>query len=182
MRRLYSILGLIPLFVFVPLHAVQKMGQFITGKFQDTPIILMLLFGLLPFAAHAVLGICIIAGNRACAAKKTRGVMFRIQMASSFAILVFVPLHIFLFHTLRYSPGLLVFYASVAAFTAGIAAFAFHMGYGAYTFCLTWGIIQGTKSRKTVRMAAVFLGLALGAGGLVLAAFMFGSIKKMLSL
>ncbi len=185
LRRIHSFLGIIPLYFFLIMHIPHTSIPFITKEFTTHPYMTMLIMGVTPFLLHGLIGMYIIIKNRK-AGRDTRniGKLHRIQVLSSVILIIFIVSHIFLFKQMRYNVDarLLFYIITIFVFTLGIPALAFHIGYGTYTFCLSWGFLSKPVVRKTVRIISTALGFAFWVAVSVLYVFVFISLKGMLGL
>jgi succinate dehydrogenase / fumarate reductase cytochrome b subunit len=160
----------------------QKAIIYFTLSIKPVNWMFMFLFGIIPFALHAVLGIYIYVQNRANPFRRKRGVFFRLQILSSFIIIAFVTTHKMALNFLWRGAGFPFFIAAAFMFMAGTAAFAFHIGYGLYTFCLSWGVSVNERVRVRIARAAVLFGIMFFASFTVLYIFVFMSLKRLLKL
>ena len=182
LRRLHSLLGLIPLFVFVPVHMVQKAIPYFTLSLKPVAWLFVFMFGIIPFVLHAALGLYIYAQNRANPFRRKRGTLFRLQIISSFVILIFVITHKMALNLLWRGAGNSFFIATIILFMAGIAAVAFHMSYGMYTFCISWGVSVNKHVRMRIGQASAVLGAIFCVTFMILYIFVFMSLKQLVGL
>ena len=192
MRKLHQITGIVPLgaFFFVHLYAnsaamngAKSYNEHVKG-IHDIPYLLFLeIFGIfLPLVFHSVYGIFITAEARSNIMRYGygRNWFYWLQRATGVFLFFFLLFHILNF---RFGaiPGLnttpvaghanIAFdivareFANIAIlilYIVGIAATAWHLGYGLFLFALDWGLVIGEKSQRY----ALY-------GSLALAAFLF---------
>jgi succinate dehydrogenase / fumarate reductase cytochrome b subunit len=185
LRRLHSLLGLLPLFIFVPVHMVQGAIPYFTLELKPVSWPFMFAFGIIPFTLHAALGLYIYVQNRANPFRRKRGTffwLFRLQITSSFVILIFVITHKMALNLLWRGAGFPFFVATAILFMAGIAAVAFHMGYGLYTFCISWGVSVDKHVRVRIGWGSAAFGAIFCAAFMILYFFVFMSLKQLVGL
>jgi succinate dehydrogenase / fumarate reductase cytochrome b subunit len=189
-RRLHSLLGVIPLGVFLFAHLTTNSMAFFGQEAFDHKVALIHSLGpLLPFveaamifvplALHIIIGIAI-----AITAKSNVGDLgygrnwaYSMQRWSGWIALVFIALHTvslrFLDVAAEYArtPGATGFFEYLAVqfqnplftgfYILGSAAVIFHFANGLCTFCMTWGITIGPRSQQVMAWIAAAVGLAL---------------------
>lgn len=164
LRRLQSITGLFPMLLFLFMHTRHTGEQFITKVFVDHPMGNIIVMGIAPFAIHTIIGFYIIFSNKRKSndipSPKTKGVLYRLQIASAAIILIFVIFHVLIFDALRYNSAF--FFPAAGLYFCAILALAWHFGYGLYTFSLTWGIAASARSRRAAAVMAIVISAVCG--------------------
>ncbi|WP_100011984.1 succinate dehydrogenase cytochrome b558 subunit [Lentibacillus sediminis] len=183
-RRLHSLLGVVPIGIFLVQHLVvnhfavygEESFNTAAGFMHDLPFRLMLeIFVIyLPLLFHAILGVYIVftARNNVKNYGYFRNWMFRFQRTSGVITLVFLAWHVFETRVqiglgnadLDYSlmEGILTNPFMFWFYVVGVIAAIFHFANGLWSFLVTWGFAQSPKSQKIVTYATVlvFLGLS----------------------
>lgn len=171
MRRIHSLVGVFPLLFLVTMHMTIVVDHVYTHTLRGEAVIRMpgpiegLLLG--SFALHAVVGIAILIGNRGRRTRSPKSGWSRLQIVSSIFSFVFMLTHITVSKQLLFT-GVPGFLFSAVFFSLGILAFGYHVGYGLFTFCLTWGIVRGERSQSVCRVVTAALGAAFCVAGFVL--------------
>ncbi|MBI4971946.1 MAG: succinate dehydrogenase cytochrome b558 subunit [Candidatus Omnitrophica bacterium] len=183
MRRLHSLLGLLPVSVFVIEHMIAN--SFIMQGPEAYNGVIALLRGLpfvvflevmiigLPLLFHAAYGIHITLTSRANVINYGywRNWMYFLQRVSGIIALIFIAYHVWEFRIASSAYGFEVTYGAVAKamhhplifwfYAVGMAGTFLHFANGLWLFCITWGITVGPKSQKVA-------GWIFGAAGLAL--------------
>ena len=183
-RRLHSLLGIIPVGLFLVQHLV--INNFATrgpeafnaaSDFMgNLPFVLFLEWFIIyiPLMFHAFYGVYIAftAKNNVQRYGTFRNWMFMLQRITGVFLVVFIAWHIYqtriqkalgvevnydMMADILSSPFMLVFYI------AGVIAATFHLANGLWSFLVTWGITQSPRSQKIVTYItiAVFLILSV---------------------
>jgi len=167
-RKIHSLLGIIPLGLFLLEHLIANstaiLGEAAFSKTVDFLLslpglwVLELLLIFLPLIFHSIMGVIIVlqASNNPKNYPYLRNWMFYLQRISGLIIFGFLLFHLFtvkfshstgsLFETLHAqlsNPTILVFYA------LSLIAAAFHFCNGLWGFAINWGILTGTKAQKS---------------------------------
>lgn len=178
-RRLHSLLGVIPIGVFVVQHlVVNHFAVYGEERFNkaanfmaDLPFVLVLEIFIiyLPILFHAVLGVYIVfqARNNVKNYGYFRNWMFLLQRITGIITLVFIAWHVWqtrvqvglgnvelnysLMEDILSNPFMFWFYI------AGVLATIFHLANGLWSFAVTWGIAQSPRSQQMVTYATVFV-------------------------
>jgi succinate dehydrogenase / fumarate reductase cytochrome b subunit len=183
-RRLHSLLGVIPIGLFLTQHllvnhfAVYGEESFnqAAGFISSLPFVLLLeIFVIyLPILFHAILGVYIVfvARNNTRKYGYFRNWMFYLQRITGIITLVFIAWHVFETRVqialgnaeLDYSlmEGILTNPIMFWFYVIGVLSAVFHFANGLWSFFVSWGITQTPKSQKIVTYATilVFLGLS----------------------
>ena len=182
-RRLHSLLGVIPLGIFLFAHmATNAMAFFGVEEFDKKVFLIHSLGPLLPFveaavifvplALHIVIGIAIALTSKGNATDLTygRNWAYTIQRWSGWLVLIFLVYHTMSLRFLGWAnevgyfaylaeafknPAFLAFYA-----LGGIAT-VYHFANGLCTFCMTWGLTVGPRSQTVMAVIATGVGIVL---------------------
>jgi succinate dehydrogenase/fumarate reductase cytochrome b subunit (b558 family) len=213
LRKLHQLTGIVPLGIFFLVHmmtnskAMNGEAAFEKGvqEIHDIPYLLFLeIFGIfIPLLFHSIYGVLISMEARPniLSYRYGRNWFYFIQRATGIFLFVFI-----LFHVLNMRFGLIpglnetpIAGHSYLAFDivsrefampwllviylAGIAATAWHLGYGLWLFAVDWGIVVGETAQRYALYLCV--GVALGLFGMgTNAAFSFirpcGLLPKMM--
>lgn len=176
-RRLHSLLGVVPIGIFLVQHliinhfAVYGEESFNTaaGFMGSLPFVILLeIFVIyLPISYHAILGVYIAftANNNVTKYGFFRNWMFKLQRWTGFITLVFIAWHVWetrvqiglgnaeanysLMEGILSNPFMFWFYI------IGVIAAVFHFANGLWSFFVTWGIAQSPKSQKILTYAVI---------------------------
>lgn len=186
-RRLHSLLGVIPVGLFMTQHLV--VNHFATkgeeafnqaaGFMASLPFVLVLetFIIFLPLLFHAIYGLYIAftAKNNPGRFGYFRNWMFVLQRWSGVITLVFVAWHVWetrvqaalgadvnfqMMENILDNPFMLVFYI------AGVLAAIFHFANGLWSFCVSWGIAVSPSSQRIVTYATLIVFFVLSYVGL----------------
>ncbi|WP_438311301.1 succinate dehydrogenase cytochrome b558 subunit [Sporosarcina sp. FA9] len=187
-RRLHSLLGIIPIGLFVTQHLV--INHFATrgpdafnaaSKFMESlPFVLYLEWFVIyiPLLLHAVFGLYIAftAKNNVNRYGTFRNWMFKLQRITGVMLVIFIAWHIYqtrfqkaigaqevdfdMMANILSSPFFLVFYI------VGVLAATFHLANGLWSFLVTWGITQTPRSQKIVSFITIGVFLILSVIGM----------------
>jgi len=196
-RRLHSLLGVIPIGVFLIQHLLvnhfavygpesfNKAGNFI-HELPFRPLLEWVII-YLPILFHAILGVYIVfvTKNNVNRYGYFRNWMFYLQRVTGIITLIYIAVHIWqtsvqigffgaelnfdLMEGILTSPALFWFYI------VGLISTTFHFSNGLWSFLVSFGITQSPKSQKiaTYLTILVFLGLSY-VGVRALLAFAYG--------
>lgn len=186
-RRLHSLLGVIPIGLFMTQHLV--VNHFATkgedefnqaaGFMANLPFVLVLevLVIYLPLLFHAIYGLYIAftAKNNIGTHSYFRNWMFMLQRVSGVITLVFIAWHVWetrvqaalgadvdfqMMENILNNPFMLVFYI------VGVLSAIFHFSNGLWSFCVSWGIAVSPRSQQIVTYATLFVFVVLSIIGL----------------
>lgn len=183
-RRVHSLLGVIPLGVFLFLHlTTNSMAIFGQGAFDHKVELIHTLGPLLPFveavmifiplALHIVIGIYIARTGKGNAGELgyARNWAYTAQRWSGWAALAFIVYHVLALRFLDVAGGQPNFYPYLAGllknplwilvYLLGGVAVIYHFANGLCTFCMTWGITVGPRSQRTMAVLATGVGVVL---------------------
>ena len=197
-RRLHSLLGVIPIGLFVVQHLV--VNHFVVyGKesfnkaanfMADLPFVLLLeIFVIyLPILFHAVLGVYIVFVTKSNVKKYGyfRNWMFMLQRLTGVITLIFIVWHVWETRVqvglgnvdLDYSlmEGILTNPFMFWFYIVGVLSTVFHLANGIWSFCVSWGITQSPRSQKIVTYATIFIFFAVSYIGIrTLIQFAYGA-------
>lgn len=196
-RRLHSLLGVIPIGIFLIQHLVvnhfavygrESFNQ-AAGVLSSLPFKLVLetVVIYLPILFHAILGVYIVfvAKNNVTRYGFFRNWMFYIQRITGIITLIFIAWHVWetriqiglgnaeanysLMEGILSSPVMFWFYI------IGVISTTFHFANGLWSFLVSWGITQSPRSQKIATYATLIVFLALSYIGVrALIAFAYG--------
>jgi succinate dehydrogenase / fumarate reductase cytochrome b subunit len=187
LRRLHSLLGIIPVGLFVAQHLV--INHFATrgpeafnaaSNFMgNLPFVLFLEWFIIyiPLMFHAFYGLYIAftAKNNVQRFGTFRNWMFMLQRITGVFLVVFIAWHIFqtrvqkalgadvdydMMADILSSPFMLAFYI------AGVLAATFHLANGVWSFLVSWGITQSPRSQTIVTYISMAIFLVLSVIGI----------------
>ncbi|OZU89790.1 succinate dehydrogenase [Virgibacillus indicus] len=182
-RRLHSLLGVIPIGIFLVQHLVvnhfavygEESFNKAAGFMAGLPFVLLLetFVIYLPILFHAVLGVYIVfvARNNPRNYGYFRNWMFYLQRITGIITLVFIAWHVWetriqigmgnvelnysLMENILSNPFMFWFYI------IGVISAVFHFSNGLWSFLVSWGITQSPKSQKIATYATVLVFLAV---------------------
>ncbi|AIM15823.1 MULTISPECIES: succinate dehydrogenase cytochrome b558 subunit [Neobacillus] len=183
-RRLHSLLGVIPIGVFLTQHLI--VNHFATrgpGAFEEAAefmgnlpfrIVLETVIIYLPLLFHAIYGLYIAftATNNVSRFGYFRNWMFLLQRVSGIITLIFIAWHVWqtrvaaafgahvnyqMMHDILSNPLMMVFYI------VGVLSAIFHFANGLWSFFVSWGITQSPRSQviSTYFTIGVFVALSI---------------------
>lgn len=188
-RRIHSLLGLIPIGLFLTFHLIlnsfaqagPEQYNKIIAAMQDFPgiILIELLVIFIPIAFHAIYGSWVVYTGQAniMRYRYARNWFYIIQRISGIYTVIFVVVHVYVlrfgeanFAALQNfvtNPLGLIFYS------LGILFAIFHFVNGLWAFAITWGITVGVHSQKIWSYICTILFLIISILGLYdIAAFL----------
>ncbi|MCM3637227.1 succinate dehydrogenase cytochrome b558 subunit [Sporosarcina luteola] len=186
LRRLHSLLGVIPVGLFLAQHLV--INHFATrgeeafnnaSNFMGSlPFVLFLEWFIIyiPLMFHAFYGVYIAftAKNNVQRYGTFRNWMFMLQRVTGVFLVIFIAWHIYetriqkalgaevnfnMMEEILSNPFMLAFYI------AGVLAATFHLANGLWSFAVTWGIAQSPRSQKIVSYITIVAFLVLSVIG-----------------
>ncbi len=191
LRKLHQLTGIVPLGLFYFAHlftnskAMNGESSFEKGveDIHGIPFLLLIeIFGIfLPLLYHSIYGILISgeAKPNVLVYKYQRNWFYLFQRITGIFLFVFILFHLL---NLRFGliPGLneipVAGHASqaynivagefammwvVVIYVLGVAATAWHLGYGIWLFAVDWGIVVGEKAQKYTLYACVLIAITL---------------------
>lgn len=182
-RRLHSLLGVIPLGVFLVQHLV--INNFATrgpeafntaaGVMGNLPFVLVLetFVIYLPILFHGFYGVYIAftAKNNVGRYGTYRNWMFLLQRITGILAFVFIAIHVYqtrfqvlfgaevnfdMMADILENPFWFVFYV------IGVLSVVFHFANGLWSFMITWGITQSPKSQQVMSYVAIIVFVIVG--------------------
>lgn len=182
-RRLHSLLGVIPLGVFLVQHLV--INNFATrgpeafntaaGVMGNLPFVLVLetFVIYLPILFHGIYGVYIAftAKNNVGRYGTYRNWMFLLQRITGILAFVFIAIHVYqtrfqvlfgaevnfdMMADILENPFWFVFYV------IGVLSVVFHFANGLWSFMITWGITQSPKSQQVMSYIAIIVFVIVG--------------------
>ena len=194
MRRVHSLLGLIPVGAFLAFHMWENSQAWkgpdhyndVVEKISSMNLVLFFeIFGIaLPILAHAIYGIVIWWSGKSNAIRYgfLHNWMFVYQRLSGFLILAFVLFHVWqtriqaALHAdvkadlFGHMEGLMGSGILLAIYVLGTAVSALHLGNGLWTMGISWGLTTTPRSQKisfAAFMAVSVILVALGVRSLL---------------
>lgn len=186
-RRLHSLLGIIPVGLFLVQHLVinhfatrgEEAFNTASNFMGNLPFVLFLEWFVIyiPLMFHAFYGVYIAftAKNNVNRYGTYRNWMFMLQRITGVILVVFIAWHIYqtriqkalgaevdfdMMAGILASPFMLVFYI------VGVLSATFHLANGLWAFLVTWGITQSPKSQKIVSYISIIVFIVLSVIGL----------------
>ena len=183
LRRLHSLLGVLPVSLFVVEHMISNAFILkgpdayngVIGLLRSLPFLVFIevTFIGLPLFYHAAYGIYISLTGAPNVVKYgyLRNWMYFLKRVRGIIGLVFIAYHVWEFRLASEAYGFEVSYDMVAKamknplifwfYVVGMAGTFFHFANGLWLFCITWGITIGPKSQKVAGWIFAALGLAI---------------------
>ena len=182
-RRLHSLLGVIPIGLFVVQHLIvnhfavygEESFNKAAGFMASLPFVLLLetFVIYIPILFHAVLGVYIVFVTKNNIKKYGyfRNWMFKLQRITGIITLIFIVWHVWQTRIqvalgtaeVNYSlmEGILTNPFFFWFYIAGVLSTTFHLANGLWSFCVSWGITQSPRSQKIVTYATIFVFFAV---------------------
>ncbi|WP_226036489.1 succinate dehydrogenase cytochrome b558 subunit [Aquibacillus saliphilus] len=182
-RRLHSLLGVVPIGIFLIQHLVvnhfavygEESFNKAAGFMHDLPfrILLETFIIFLPILFHAILGVYIVfvARNNTRRYGFFRNWMFYIQRITGIITLIFIVWHVWETRVaiglgnaeLDYSlmEGILSSTFMFWFYIVGVVSTTFHFANGLWSFLVSWGITVTPKSQKIATYATLFVFIAV---------------------
>ncbi|WP_164668441.1 succinate dehydrogenase cytochrome b558 subunit [Virgibacillus doumboii] len=182
-RRLHSLLGVIPIGIFLIQHLVvnhfavygEESFNKAAGFMHDLPfrIVLEIVIIFLPILFHAILGVYIVfvTKNNTRRYGYFRNWMFYLQRITGIITFVFIAWHVWetrvqiglgneelnysLMENILASPVMFWFYV------LGVISTTFHFSNGLWSFLVSWGFTQSPRSQKIVTYASLIVFIAI---------------------
>jgi succinate dehydrogenase / fumarate reductase cytochrome b subunit len=180
-RRLHSLLGIIPLALFLTEHMlVNSLSTVGSSQFNaavsvlsSLPYLLFIELGIIivPLYIHGVLGVWIAyQGSIEVRVPYMRNWLYLLQRATGIIMILFVTYHIYaarIMSDVNHQDDLFVMMAGYlhnplvfAIYVVGVGCASFHIGNGLFNFVYKWGIAVSARAQTW----AMVLGLLVGAG------------------
>ena len=189
-RRIHSIVGVLPVGIFLVVHFLINSSVFINGNssylkaiglMKGTPGIIILELGLIaiPIIFHAAYGFWIVyvARNNALQYKYYRNWAFYLQRITAILTTIFLIVHVWTLRLAQHEPGLVIDKLiswlhnpfTALFYIVGYLAAVYHFGNGLFTFLITWGVAKGPRAQQVLSILCfgVFLFMALWGGALL---------------
>jgi len=190
LRRLHSLLGIIPIGIFLFEHffsnsfAFQGAERFneLVKTFQSlwiTPFLEISVIAL-PILFHAVLGLVIVytGSNNFLSYGYYRNWMYFFQRITGLFVLFFIIVHVYAARIAPHLAGRYVTFADIHNilaptwvkwfYIAGILAACYHFTNGIGTALMTWGVTVSQRSQKIVAVAMWGLFIVMSVWGLLI--------------
>ncbi len=186
LRRLHSLLGIIPVGLFLAQHLVinhfatrgEEAFNTASNFMGSLPFVLFLEWFIIyiPLMFHAFYGLYIAftAKNNVQRFGTFRNWMFMLQRVTGVFLVIFIAWHIYetriqkalgadvdfnMMVNILDNPFMLAFYI------AGVIAATFHLANGLWSFLVTWGLAQSPRSQKIVTYVTIVVFLVLATIG-----------------
>ncbi|ARD47116.1 succinate dehydrogenase [Sporosarcina sp. P37] len=186
LRRLHSLLGVIPVGLFVAQHLVinhfatrgEEAFNTASNFMGNLPFVLFLEWFIIyiPLMFHAFYGVYIAFSAKYNVSNygTFRNWMFTLQRFTGVFLVIFIAWHVYetriqkalgaevdfnMMADILSNPFMLVFYI------AGVLSATFHLANGLWSFCVTWGISQSPESQKIVSYITMIVFLVLSVIG-----------------
>ncbi len=195
-RRFHSLIGLIPIGIFLVVHFLLNSSalfgfdayEITIGGMKGVPLIILaeLIIIALPILFHAVYGIYVVyvARNNALRYKYLRNWFFYLQRITAVITLAFVLFHVLTLRILSHEPTEIIMTLTATLqnpigfilYCIGILAAIFHFANGLFTFLITWGVLQGPRVQKifSVITIGIFIVMSIWAVALLASIAGFG--------
>lgn len=189
LRRIHSLLGVIPLSIFVFNHLLTNSTGIISADFFEHKVALIhalgpflpiveAIFIFIPLSLHIGLGVYIalqskteLGGNMNKYGRNWAFILQRLTGWIALAFMLYHVIHLRFLHDMMAKPFSIVLaemftiqpwaWLIVPAYIIGGLAVIFHMANGLCTFCMSWGITVGETSQRYMAYAATGLGVFL---------------------
>jgi len=183
-RRLHSLLGVVPIGLFVVQHliinhfAVYGEESFNTaaGFMGSLPFVLVLeIFVIyLPILFHAVLGVYIVFVTKSNTTRYGffRNWMFLLQRITGVVTLIFIAFHVWQTRVQVFLSGAEVNYQMMEEilvnplwftfYAIGVLSTIFHFANGLWSFFVTWGIAQSPKAQRIATYVSIAVFFIVG--------------------
>lgn len=189
LRRLHSLLGLVPLGAFLIFHLWENsQSRFGSAHYNaqverihqlNYLLIIELVVIVLPLLVHASYGLFIIGSGSAepLRYRYTRNWLYWLQRLSGIAIIAFLALHLGLTRIaglfdpqinadlFRYMQQSLAQPVTFALYLLGLWLAVFHLAYGLATAAISWGFTSDAAAQRRFGWFCLGFGLLLGALG-----------------
>ena len=187
-RRLHSLLGVIPLGVFLIQHLLvnftatysEEAFNIASSIMGNLPFVILLEIFIiyLPILFHGIYGIYIAftSKNNVGRYGTYRNWMFVLQRVSGVIAFIFIAVHVYqtrfqvflgeevnfqMVEQIVANPFWLVFWL------VGVIATVFHFANGLWSFMITWGITQSNKSQQIMSYVAILIFLVISTIGVM---------------
>lgn len=187
-RRLHSLLGVIPLGVFLIQHLLvnftatysEEAFNIASSIMGNLPFVILLEIFIiyLPILFHGIYGIYIAftSKNNVGRYGTYRNWMFVLQRVSGVIAFIFIAVHVYqtrfqvflgeevnfeMVEQIVANPFWLVFWI------VGVIATVFHFANGLWSFMITWGITQSNKSQQIMSYVAILVFLVISTIGIM---------------
>lgn len=185
-RRVHSLLGIIPIGIFICVHFCLNSSVFLNGfstyeitiaGMKSIPLIVVaeLVIIAIPILFHGIYGIWIVylAKNNALKFNYYRNWMFYLQRITAVITLIFVLVHVYTLRLMQHEPAAVIntlvnhlqnpLY--FVLYIIGVLAAMFHFANGFFTFLISWGITIGEHSQNVFSRISALVFVALGVWG-----------------
>lgn len=190
LRRLHSLLGIVPIGAFVLEHffsnsyAFQGAGAYneMVQNLQTIPMVLLIEVGFigLPIFFHIVLGLVIMVtgSSNVTSYGHYRNWMYFFQRVSGFLGVIYIGYHVWTTRIWAAMNDTVFTFADMQQlltqtwekwfYIIGIISISFHFANGLATSAITWGITVSPRSQKIATLASWVMFLGMSAWGLLI--------------
>jgi len=183
-RKLHSLLGIIPLGIFICFHLALNSTVFFGGGYpnyeltikgmKSIPLIIAaeLIIIAIPILFHGIYGLWIVyvAKNNALKFTYYRNWAFYLQRITAVITLIFVLFHVYTLRIMQHDPAAVIdtLMAQLShpgffiLYNIGVLAAIYHFTNGFFTFLISWGITIGERSQAFFSRFSVVFFIALG--------------------
>ena len=185
-RRLHSLLGIIPVGVFLLLHLVLNSTVFFGGYgtyevtisgMKSIPLILFaeIFIIAIPILFHGIYGLWIVyvAKNNTLQFNYYRNWSFYLQRITAVITLVFLLFHVYTLRLTQHEPAAVINTLAnhldrpwyFFFYIIGVVSAIYHFANGFFTFLISWGITIGDQSQSFFSKFSTLIFVALGVLG-----------------
>lgn len=183
-RRLHSLLGVVPIGLFVVQHLIvnhfavygEESFNKAAGFMSSLPFVLVLetFVIYLPILFHAVLGVYIVFVTKSNTTKYGffRNWMFLLQRITGIVTLIFIAFHVWQTRVQVFFNDADINYQMMedilvnpfwfTLYTIGVLSTIFHFANGLWSFFVTWGLAQSPRSQKIVTYFSIAVFFIVG--------------------
>jgi succinate dehydrogenase / fumarate reductase, cytochrome b subunit len=189
-KRLHSLLGIIPLVLFLTEHMLVNSfstvgsAQFnaVAGALRSMPYLVLIELAVIivPLYFHGLLGLWITyQGSVEVRVPYMRNWLYLLQRATGLLLIIFITYHILatrVYSSLAGKHDLYVLMGDYlsnpfmfAVYVVGVSCAAFHAGNGLFNFAYKWGVTVSARAQTWAMALGLFIGLgffAIGMGAL----------------
>lgn len=186
-RKVHSLLGIIPVGIFIIVHLTLNSTVFLGGyanylatinwmKGLSFIILAEVVIIGIPILFHAIYGIWLVyvAKNNVLTFPYTRNWAFYLQRITAIITLAFVLIHVYTLRLMQHEPAAVIQTLAnhlhhplfFLLYGIGVVAAIFHFANGFFTFLISWGITVGDKSQAFFSRFSVIVFSALGILGI----------------
>lgn len=194
-RRVHSLLAIIPVGIFLLFHLTLNSAVFFGGNetyqlvikgMKSIPLIIVAEIAIIaiPILFHAIYGLWIVyvAKNNVLQFTYYRNWAFYLQRITAVITLVFVLYHVYTLRLSVHEPAQVIgtFVSQLqnpllfAFYIIGVLSAIYHFANGFFTFLITWGITIGDRSQNFFSKLSILLFVGLGLLGISILTVIYG--------